>query len=637
MAAQVCPRCQRANPGEAAYCYFDGGSLHARQDGPQRLAHDFVFPTGRRCQSIEEFANACQEDWILSRDLLAKDAFRQYFTSLGRHDLVRVAQEAMQQPTTDLALSRFINGLPVDRTNTPRLDMQPRKFYLGRLPAGEVRELDLSLLNLGKGTLQGTLTVAAGGDWISIGEGQLNQIRVQTTKEQRLRLRLDTRKLKSAQTYAGQLMVVTNGGVVEVPVRFELVAKPFAKAPFQGVRTPREMAERMRDNPKQAGPLLESGEVERWFAFNNWDYPVQGPIAKGLAGVQQFFEAMGLSRPPKLQLSQREVHFSTHYPDPIRFQVAMQTSAKKWVYGQVDSPEAWLKVLTPKVIGPQHANILFEADPKLMPKFPPDACKVQVRGNGGQKLDLTIFLEVKDAPRPPVPAMWQPVLVFAILLLLLRAALVPIVDLHVREAALNEAMVRVGVEAGPGDWLRMPWVPLLAGFGEGMPAETFGDLPGKPPDEMRRIAHDFRPYFMSAFVRELILWTWWIAALGCVAALLFGGEGFAFHNLVPSLIAGSVLGLLASATIACFFLGAELLPHALWSMAINKSGPAWHIVWPIFAVLCWTLIGAGIGVVLVAMRPVRAAIYPGVQRFVAGVFRLFRLRGLEKMVGAESR
>ena len=166
-----------------------------------------------------------------------------------------------------------------------------------------------------------------------------------------------------------------------------------------------------------------------------------------------------------------------------------------------------------------------------------------------------------------------------------------------------------------------------------------GDLTGKSPDEIRRIAHDFRPYFMSAFVRELILWTWWIAALVCIAGLLFGGEGegFAFRNMVPSMIAGAVLGLLASATIACFFLGAELLPHAIWSAVINKDGLAGHIAWPIFAVSCWAMIGAAIGVVLVAMRPLRAAIYPGVQRFVAGVFRLFRLHGLEKMVGAESR
>src|SRR5437660_12860289 len=126
MAVQVCPRCQRANPQAAAFCYFDGGSLQARQDGAQRLAHDFIFPSGRRCQTMEQFAEACQEEWSTARDFLMKDAFRQFFISLGRHDLVRLAQEAVQQGTTpDLALTRFLDSLPVVRANPPKLEIAP--------------------------------------------------------------------------------------------------------------------------------------------------------------------------------------------------------------------------------------------------------------------------------------------------------------------------------------------------------------------------------------------------------------------------------------------------------------------------------------------------------------------------------
>lgn len=73
----------------------------------------------------------------------------------------------------------------------------------------------------------------------------------------------------------------------------------------------------MRANSKAAVTLLESGEVLRWFGSNNWNYPVQGPPIKGLAGVQQFFEAMGLSKPPALHLSQSE--FRLHVTVPIRF------------------------------------------------------------------------------------------------------------------------------------------------------------------------------------------------------------------------------------------------------------------------------------------------------------------------------
>ena len=61
------------------------------------------------------------------------------------------------------------------------------------------------------------------------------------------------------------LTLITNGGIVEVPVYLELTAIPFAQAPFQRVVTPRQLAERMRAHPKAAIPLLESGAVARWF------------------------------------------------------------------------------------------------------------------------------------------------------------------------------------------------------------------------------------------------------------------------------------------------------------------------------------------------------------------------------------
>src|SRR6185436_4389832 len=97
-----------------------------------------------------------------------------------------------------------------------------------------------------------------------------------------------TQGLPANQSHAAKLTVVTNGGVVEVPLRFDLVAKPFAVAPFQGVKVQRELAEKMRLKPKDAVPILESGEVRRWFEANGWTYPVQGPDIKGVAAVQQF-------------------------------------------------------------------------------------------------------------------------------------------------------------------------------------------------------------------------------------------------------------------------------------------------------------------------------------------------------------
>ena len=71
----------------------------------------------------------------------------------------------------------------------------------------------------------------------------------------------------------------------------------------------------MRANPKPAGPLLESGDVARWFAANGWSYPVAGTPAHGVAAVQQFFECMGLSKPPPLELSQSEFRLQCEAPE----------------------------------------------------------------------------------------------------------------------------------------------------------------------------------------------------------------------------------------------------------------------------------------------------------------------------------
>ena len=110
-------------------------------------------------------------------------------------------------------------------------------------------------------------------------------------------------------------------------------------------------------------PLLESGEIGRWFESNGWNYPVRGHARRGVAGVQQFFESMGLSRPPTVQaVGDRRI---PHLQVPRKGHAArslLQTPAKKWVYGHVDSDAPWLRVLTPAVSGPQQAQIGYEVD-----------------------------------------------------------------------------------------------------------------------------------------------------------------------------------------------------------------------------------------------------------------------------------
>src|SRR5205814_5014495 len=109
----------------------------------------------------------------------------------------------------------------------------------------------------------------------------------------------------------------------EVPIRMDVGAVPFPRAPFVGVSSPREMAEQMRARPKEAVPVLESGDVQKWFLANGWAYPVTGPTARGVAAVQQFFEGMGLSKPPPVALSDAGLRIECVPPEAVRAQVTL--------------------------------------------------------------------------------------------------------------------------------------------------------------------------------------------------------------------------------------------------------------------------------------------------------------------------
>src|SRR5215831_7181610 len=102
MAVSICPRCKHVNPAYAEYCHFDGVALQARHnDAVHRLPTDFVFPSGRRCQTLDDLAQGCQEEWTAARDLLLRGTFAQFFTTCNRADLARAANDARAQPNPD--------------------------------------------------------------------------------------------------------------------------------------------------------------------------------------------------------------------------------------------------------------------------------------------------------------------------------------------------------------------------------------------------------------------------------------------------------------------------------------------------------------------------------------------------------
>src|ERR1700736_1720124 len=111
----VCPRCQRANPGDAVFCWFDGFVLRRAAvpaGASPFLPQEFVFASGRRCRTFDELLEGCQADWESARALLRRGDFGRYLARLGRMDLVRAAQEAQALDDPDLALQNFLSALP---------------------------------------------------------------------------------------------------------------------------------------------------------------------------------------------------------------------------------------------------------------------------------------------------------------------------------------------------------------------------------------------------------------------------------------------------------------------------------------------------------------------------------------------
>lgn len=639
MPAVVCPRCQRVNPDYALFCFYDGAELRPSADGGARpaanqLPQAFVFPSGRHCQTFDQIAQGCQEEWQAASDLLRQGAFRQYFTNISRHDLARAAQEAMSQADQDIALTSLLSALPVTETQQPRLDLNPRRLLLGSIMAGETRQIPLTVYNQGQGTLQGTLKVTEGNQWLKLaGESDPGQCSLRTAREQSINLLIDTRGLPAGQSYGGKLTVISNGGVVEVPVRLDLVPQRFSKPPFAGIKAPREMAEKMRALPKAAGPLLESGEVARWFAANGWNYPVRGTQAKGVAGVQQFFEAMGLSRPPKVEVAPAEVRLQCHFLDTVRGQVVLHSASRKWVYAMVDAEAPWLKVLTPFVTGPQQTTIAFEVLSQQLPAGDTAEAQLNIQANSGQVLKVPVRVEVRGAPK----VRWggqllAPVAALVVACVLVRLLFVPLMDLVGRSGATRAAANRIGQALAEGSplrnpfgWLQLPWLGILVGAQPAVPLQVFD--PALPGLLAAQEAQNFRDYFVSYFLRAVVLGTFWLGTL-CGGWLMWRRGGG--RDLIWGIVAGTIAGLVGSATLASIALVVDLVPHLVWEILLGgrRAGPFSLVLWVLLVLICWAVLAGLLGLVLWLLPPLRSALLVPLQQGMAWLFRKSGLRSL---------
>jgi hypothetical protein len=169
--------------------------------------------------------------------------------------------------------------------------------------------------------------------------------------------------------------------------------KPFPTGVLAGAVTPRKIAEKARAAPKEAAVFFENGAVQQWYKDNGWIYPVQGPSASGLAAVQQFFEALGLTPPPKVRLSINSLSLEGYAGGSLRSSLEVTTPEKRPIYAHGSSDQAWLKVGRPQLKG---RTVTLPLAVPAVPNCPGEVlqAKLTVTSNGNQRFEVPISLAI---------------------------------------------------------------------------------------------------------------------------------------------------------------------------------------------------------------------------------------------------
>lgn len=402
----VCRQCSRVNPEIAYYCYYDGAALagRAESDGPinlgaQPFPSPFVFPSGSNCRNFDQLAMACQQNWTEAASCLKDGFFGSFFGTIGRLDLARAAKEAAAFPDASRALDQLLGKLPTQTLERPKLRVEPTEINLGQLKVGQDGKIDLALENQGMRLVYGTITSDV--PWLTLA-GHSSKI-FELTDELTVPVEVRGSGLRARlKGQEGRLVVESNAGNVIVTVKIEVPPIPFAEGMLQGALSPRQIAERARANPTGAVPLFESGKVKAWFTANGLIYPVQGPTVPGTAGVQQFFEALGLAKPPKVEFTPEPMTLEGHPGETIHRTLTVSTPDKKLVYAYATGDQPWIDGNSAKPAG-RTCTIDLKV---TVPQIPGETlgAKVTVHANGSQKFHFPITLTIKGRKLAPATA-----------------------------------------------------------------------------------------------------------------------------------------------------------------------------------------------------------------------------------------
>ena len=406
---QTCPKCHRANPADALFCYEDGFSLGGRtghagpvDPGQQPFPHPFVFPNGAVCRNFDQLALACHNEWPTAIELLRNGDLANFLAGLGRADLAKAAREAAREEDKDRALDQLLGQLPANTIEPAKLHVETLHVNLGQLTVGKDHRWELRLANQGMRMLSGTIACTTAPGWRSA-KAAARRARCFSSSDTAIPVQVRGKLLRAAaKPIEGRLVIETNGGAATVIVTAEVPVKPFPEGVLAGAITPRKIAEKAKAAPKEAAPLFENGAVARWYIQNGWTYPVQGPSASGLGAVQQFFEALGLTTPPKVEVRESSLVFEGKPGDRPSHTLDVAAVEKRPIFASAVSDHSWLKV-SKVVLDGRTAHVKLAVDP--VPDRPGETlpANLTVRANGNQRFVVPVSLRISASrTRPPV-------------------------------------------------------------------------------------------------------------------------------------------------------------------------------------------------------------------------------------------
>jgi hypothetical protein len=399
-------------PQGALFCHADGRAVGEGDNNAFRqFPAPFVLPAGKACGSFDELVAALLDDWDEGRSLLRDGTLEAFFAALGRTDLAREAREAAGHPLADVGLDQLLRRLPSTVLQPAVLLVTPAAIDLGAVRLRVDHDLEVQLTNTGMGLLHGTARCLS--PWLTFADGSDFQ-RFAFHEECSLSVRARGDRLRASQkALEGEVVLETSAGAQVVQVTAKAPPVPFAIGALAGATTPRQLASKARAHPREAARLFESGAVARWYADNGWDYPVEGEPAAGLAAVQQFFDALGLSKPPRLMLSDTSLAIEAPPGEPVRRTLRLWTPDRRPLYARAHSTRSWLEVRGIDLDGDAaEIHLLIPS----VPDWPGETAEALVilHANGRQRLEVPVSLTVPGprapnlVPIPPLPPVLRP-------------------------------------------------------------------------------------------------------------------------------------------------------------------------------------------------------------------------------------